>query len=249
MRRQVARNAHAEASALTRKELLDAGVALLTSLPASATFGHLTANRVATAAGRTTGAFFHQWESTDAYLRDLASYVLRPEMSVNLKETTDTLLALIAEGSTFIEALTAAGRDVPHRTAQDPQTVVELLLWNRALHDLEFQGLVRTLYSHLDEGSADTYEGLMALLGREPRPPFTTQSIGAIITSVSQGLAMRASLTPGLYPDDTFGWMILTLIPLLTRPVGDPQDAAEFVDQLPLELDHENETTDEQKGP
>src|ERR1700722_20473469 len=75
-------NRLAAASQQTREELLEAGLRLLLRLPASAAFGHLTANKIATEAGRTSGAFFHQWSTLDAYLHDFVAYVLRPERAV-----------------------------------------------------------------------------------------------------------------------------------------------------------------------
>ena len=80
-------NTFAAASRQTREELLEAGLRLLLRLPASAAFGHLTAARIASEAGRTSGAFFHQWPTTEAYLDDFIAYVLRPEMAVNLTRT------------------------------------------------------------------------------------------------------------------------------------------------------------------
>jgi AcrR family transcriptional regulator len=214
---------------------LEAGLRLLLELPASSAFGHLTANRIATAAGRTTGAFFHQWATLDAYLNDFVAYVLRPEMSVTLLETVDTLTTGLGNGATFAEALVEAGRDVPERTARDPQTVVELLMWNRALHDEEFRAHSAQKYRALDAGAAPVFENLMTLLGREPRPPFTAETIGAVCIAVAEGLALRASLNPGFYPNRTFGWIILALIPLLTRVPGDEDDAAGWANNLGLE--------------
>lgn len=206
---------------------------LLQRLPSSA-FGHLTVNKIAAEAGRTSGAFFHQWATIDDYLQDFVAYVLRPELAVNMKATTDRLLAGLAQGETFARALVAAGEDVPQRTSLDPQTVVELLLWNRAIHDPDFQRTVGHRYGALDAGAAAVFRDLMALLGREPRPPFTAEVIAAVCTSVAQGLALRSATTPDLYPRRLYGWMIMTLVPLLTREAGDTRDADDYVDDLPI---------------
>jgi hypothetical protein len=145
----------------------------------------------------------------------------------------------LGNGATFAEALSEAGRDVPERMARDPQTVVELLMWNRALHDEKFRAGSAQHYRALDAGAAPVYEELMTMLGREPRPPFTAETIGAVCTAVAEGLALRASLNPGFYPDRTFGWIILALIPLLTRVPGGDDDAAAWVNSFGLEMDQE----------
>lgn len=227
--------AHAAASEKTRHDLLAAGLRILETMPASAAFGHLTAGRISAEAGRTTGAFFHQWESIEAYLQDFAAYVLRPELAVNLGDSIQELDQMLQAGRSFAEALTQAGRGVPERTARDPQTVIELLMWNRALHDTEFRDRVAPLYRELDLGAAAVYQRLMQMLGREPRPPFTAESIGAVFNAVAQGMSIRASLTPDIYPDEAFGWLVLALIPAMTRRRGDRHDTAEWAASLPLD--------------
>jgi|ERR1019366_1379112 AcrR family transcriptional regulator len=229
-------NALAAASQQTREELLEAGLRLLLRLPASAAFGHLTANKIATEAGRTSGAFFHQWPTLDGYLDDFVAYVLRPELAVNLLETAQTLGAGLQEGLSFTEALIRAAQDVPERTAKDAQTIIELLMWNRALHDEGFRERVARHYAALDAGAAPIFQGLISILGRSPRPPFTPETIGAIITAIAEGLALRAYLSPGFYPEQLYGWIIAALTPLFTREPDDERDATSYVKDLPLNL-------------
>lgn len=216
--------------------MLESGLRLLLKLPASAALGHLTANKIATEAGRTTGAFFHQWPTIEAYLQDFVAYVLRPELAVNMAATVQHLEQGLVEGRTFVQALVDAGRDVPRLTSRDPQTVTEVLLWNRALHDEEFRHTVARHYQNLDRGAAEIFRGLMALLGREPRPPFTPEAIAAVCTSVAQGLAIRSATTPEVYPDEVFGLMILALVPLLTREAEDDRDATSYAEDLPIRV-------------
>jgi AcrR family transcriptional regulator len=228
-------NALAAASQQTREDLLEAGLRLLLELPASAVFAHLTAARITAAAGRTSGAFFHQWPSMEAYLQDFVAYVLRPQLAVNLLATVDRLRAELAQGQTFADAVVTSSADVPRQTARDPQTVVQVLAWNRALRDQKFRDMVAPHYEALDAGTAEIYADLTALLAREPRPPFTPAMMGALLDAIAQGLAVRTTLTPDLYPDELFGWVTMALIPLLTRDPGDDRDADAFVHDLPLQ--------------
>ena len=227
-------NALAAASQQTRDELLQAGLRLLLRLPASAAFGHLTAGKIAAEAGRTSGAFFHQWPTIDAYLDDFVAYVLRPEMAVHLERTTEALATGLQQGLGFADALARAGEGVPQQTARDPQTIIELLMWSRSLHDEAFRERVARHYGALDAGAAPVFQGLMAVLGRTPRPPFTPETMGAVCTAVAEGLALRAHLSPGFYPGQLYGWVIAALTPLLTREDGDERDAGAYVRELPL---------------
>jgi len=231
----IAKTAAELASQRTREELLAAGHHLLVAAPAATAFGHLTANRVATTAGRTTGAFFHQWPTIEDYLQDLLAYVMHPDRSVALQSTSAAIASELAAGHSFTEALIAACSDTVQATTRDPQTIVELLAWVRSLHDEPFRAQVARHYPGLDADATEVFGGLIQLLGREARQPFTVETIAAICAAIAQGLATREALTPGFYPRDLYGWLILALTPLMTRAPGDTRTATGYVTDLGLE--------------
>jgi AcrR family transcriptional regulator len=222
------------ASRRTRDELLAAGHRLLVEAPAATAFGHLTANRVATAAGRTTGAFFHQWPTIEDYLQDLLAFVMHPDRSVALRSASEAIAAELAAGHPFTDAIIAACRDTVQVTTRDPQTIVELLAWVRSLHDEPFRIQFARLYPGLDADATAVFSALIQLLGREPREPFTVETIAAICTAIAQGLASREALTPGFYPRDVYAWLILSITPLMTRALEDTRTAGKFVTDIGL---------------
>jgi AcrR family transcriptional regulator len=217
--------------------MLEAGRAILLDHPASGAFAHLTASRVASAAGRTTGALFHQWPTLDDYLRDLLARLFDPTQS----ETFDAFVArvgdVMGDGGSLSQGLTAASREALDVLPHDPHSVAELLVWNRAVRDEDFRETVASLYPPLDEAGGAFIEALLALSGREMRPPYTTQTVAALASGILQGLAIRSVLTPGFYPEQAAGDIILTLIPLFTRQPGDPSDATEYVATIPVAVD------------
>jgi AcrR family transcriptional regulator len=223
------------ASQRTRDELLAAGHRLLVDAPAATAFSHLTANRVSTAAGRTTGAFFHQWPTIEDYLHDLLAYVMHPDRSEALRSTSHAIATELAAGQPFTDALIAACTETVRVTTRDPQTIVELLAWVRSLHDEPFRRQMAQLYPGLDADATEIFSALIQLLGREPREPFTVEIIAATCTAVAQGLAGREALTPGFYPADLYAWIILTITPLMTRTPDDSRTARAFVTDLGLE--------------
>jgi AcrR family transcriptional regulator len=223
------------ASQRTREELLAAGHRLLVTAPAATAFSHLTANRIATTAGRTTGAFFHQWPTIEDYLQDLLAYVMHPDRSVALRATAAAIAAELAAGHSFTKALIAGCGDTVQATTRDPQTIVELLAWVRSLHDETFRSQMARHYPGMDADATEVFGALIQLLGREVREPFTVETIAAICAAVAQGLATREALTPGFYPRDLYGWLILALTPLMTRAPDDTRTATGFVTDLGLE--------------
>src|SRR4051812_15924598 len=85
-------------SAETRGELLEAGAALLRDDPVGSVLSQITGRAVAERAGRTTGAFFHQWPTQEAFHRDLMSYILDPARIPSTADAAEAILSGLRSG-------------------------------------------------------------------------------------------------------------------------------------------------------
>jgi AcrR family transcriptional regulator len=214
----------------TRQALLEAGKRILLDQPATRAFSHLTATRVATEAGRTTGALFHQWPTLDDYVRDLIAHVFAPSQSQTFPAIAATIIDVLDKTGSLNDAIVAGSRDALDVAAHDPHTIVEVLMWNRAARDEPFRQTVAPHYDALDAMGGEFIEGLVELAGREMRPPFTPEVFAAVCAGVLQGIAIREVMTPGFYPPNTLGWILIALTPLFTRvPNQDPTTAEELI--------------------
>jgi AcrR family transcriptional regulator len=223
------------AAADTRQALLDAGKRLLLDEPASRAFSHLTANRVAAEAGRTTGALFHQWPTLDDYLEDLIAEVFAPSESQTFSAIGATIMRVLGETGSLHEAITAGARDALDVAPHDPHTIVELLIWNRAARDEPFRQTVAPLYEPLDAMGGGLIDGLVQVAGRDMRPPFTPEMFAAVCAGIVQGIAIRQVMTPGFYPPDVLGWILISLTQLFTTARGeDSTTAQELIASTPL---------------
>jgi AcrR family transcriptional regulator len=216
---------HMEKSERTRTELLDAGARIMVAGPATGAFAHLTAQRVASEAGRTTGAFFHQWASMDAYLRELFEHILDPARATTLAAVIDSTAAGADRGGDALTLILESCRHALEVAGDDPQTIAEVLMWARALRDPTVPVDLIGMYDRLDGVGGRYFDEIIGHLGRELRPPFTSAVFSAVTAAVSQGLSVRTELTPGFYPDDILGMVFVALLPLFTRDVGDEDDA------------------------
>jgi len=217
----------ADAAAATRTELLDAGVRILSRDPARHVFGHLKATVVADEAGRTTGAFFHHWDTQDDYVDDLIAYLFThvPSESFEILKVRmrDAVFSNSPINDAVIDSCRAASAVVPH----EAQTVVELLLWACATRDVRLTGLARAGHDSRDPAGDEFFEQFLQLIGRVARPPFTARSTGIVLSLIGEILALRRAITPEALPEDAFGWILLALLPLLTTKGDDSRSAAE----------------------
>jgi AcrR family transcriptional regulator len=211
-------------SEATREAMLAAGRQLLLEEPVSGAFSHLTAGRVASSAGRTTGALFHQWATLDDFLHDLLARLFDPSESHTFDRFSARTAEVAGSGGSLAEGVIAAATEALEVLPQDPHSVAELLAWNRGCRDESFRLRVAKLYPRLDRVGGEFISGLLEMSGREMRPPYTEETFAAICAGVLQGLAIRTVLTPGFYPPDVAGHVLLALVPVFTRLPDDATD-------------------------
>lgn len=216
----------------TRAALLAAGLQILAADPAEHAFDHLKAARVATAAGRTQGAFFHHWATQDDYVFDLIDYAFAPEHSTTLPVVEQSLVADLTAGLSLADAVTKATAAALAAMPGDPQTVIEFLIWKRAVSDAAFGTWLLERYQSLDRVHAPMFARLLALVGRRPRPPYTAETVAMAIPALVQTVSMRELVDGSVRPTGLTASIVLAVLPLLTAAADDDRDASAYLDWL-----------------
>jgi AcrR family transcriptional regulator len=226
----------AEASAETRAALLEAGAALLREEPVGSVLSQLTARSVATRAGRTTGAFFHQWRSQEAYQRDLLAYVLDPERIASVAEAQDAILGGLRTATDPVQVLEDTARDNFQSMQADPYIPLWHALWAKHGSDPYVHDLLRQHIRSVTASVEALLDALLTASGRRPRPPFTLDALAVAITAVAQGLELRVAIEPERVPMsplkgaservadgewDLYATTVRTIFEAFTEPAGD----------------------------
>jgi AcrR family transcriptional regulator len=226
----------AEASAETRAALLEAGAALLREEPVGSVLSQLTARSVAARAGRTTGAFFHQWRSQEAYQRDLLAYVLDPERIASVAEAQDAILGGLRTATDPVRVLEDTARDNFQSMQADPYIPLWHALWAKHGSDRYVHDLLRHHIRSVTASVAALLDAVLTASGRRLRPPFTLDALAVAITAVAQGLELRVAIEPERVPMsplrgyaeraddgewDLYATTVRTLFEAFTEPAGD----------------------------
>ena len=225
--------AKAAASAETRRALLEAGAALLREDPVGSVLSQITGRAVAERAGRTTGAFFHQWETQEAFHRDLMSFILDPARMPSTAEAAQAITAGLRSGHPPDDLLRRAAEANFAGVRVDPYVPLWQALWSKHPGDEHITGLLRENYSAVTAQVTPLFAGLLEASGRVMRPPFTVETMAVTATALVQGLSLRAAVDPDAVPvsgpdDATPGWdLFATLVVEIFRAVteeGPPAD-------------------------
>ncbi len=212
----------------TRDDLLAAGAHLLATDPSHA-FGVLRASHVAREAGRTTGAFFNIWATQEAYLDDLVDYVLSPERGTTGAAVGEVAAEVLRAGGDEDALLLAIAETVLKEVPNDPQTVLELLLWSRAHGDRAFRRHLAERYRLLDEAGADFFTWYLKRNGRRMRRGFDAALLSATIQDVSQIISLREAVGRGTYSAEHLAALYRLILEYMTCDVADRRTPAGFL--------------------
>jgi AcrR family transcriptional regulator len=216
----------------SRKALLDAGVELLREEGLSGMLAAVSSRSVSRRAHRSTGAFFHHWPSSDAYVSDLIDHILRPAVVPDPLERVGENLDQLAEAPTgVVEALRATCRQDFVETAEYPALPLQMLLWSKH-DDGRVCDALRRFYAGTDEFMAPRIEAIAGALGLEPLPPFDYETISVIFSAAIEGLLLRYKVEPARVADDLFGDVVLALIPALFRRRGQTAEFSDLVAEI-----------------
>ena len=221
-----------EASEQTRADLLDAGAALLREQPVGAVLSQVKAPVVARRAGRTIGAFYHHWESQDAYLRDLVAHVLDPASIPSTGEAADQIVAGLRAGVPAEEMLRLAAVQLFASLRADPYVPVYHAVWATHRSDDRVAALLRQVYGTVSAELLPVYQALLAAQGRRLRAPFTLHDVAVGMIALAQGMSMRVAVAPGDVPvapagalpgpddRDLFADLTAALLEAMSEPAG-----------------------------
>jgi AcrR family transcriptional regulator len=225
----------AEASAETRSTLLEAGAALIREQPVGDVLSQVTARAVVERVGRTTGAFFHQWPTLEAYHRDLLAFVLDPVRIPSTAEAVDAVLGGLKAGLDPATVLHLAARGNFESVRADPYVPLWQALWSTHGQDEQVRTLLRENFDWVTSQIVPLLEACVATAGRRMQPPFTIETFAVLVTALVQGLNLRVAIEPeqvpvkplSEQPPDPTSWDLFgTTVEILFRSITaeEPQD-------------------------
>ena len=215
-----------EARERSRRALLQAGAGLMVENASRNPFASLRLRGICERAGDSTGAFYLHWDNLEEYYTTLAKHLAADEEAF---EADFDELEEVAERNSEAAPLTAitrvADRDFELLLGSRSWDAMELLniTWGRT----RLQAEMTHGYQLLDRSTGQAYAAIFARRGREPRPPFDWDRIGAIIQGVIEGLGLRYKIDPAAVPQSAdsdpglYATTVAALLAVLTRPAGD----------------------------
>ncbi len=195
----------------------------------------LRAAKIAARAGLSTGAFYNRWANREQFLDDFLEYALSVERSPTLARLLE--LAEQLEGEPLVRRTMMLARADLETIAANPSFAIQTHLWSLMRSRQDIQARMAKMYEDYRAPMMELFEGLLAEMGREIRPPFTLEQFGNALVALAEGFTMQVVAggpdSPG---GEDFGMTVLSLVPVMTRPRGDTDSMFDVLEKLVPEL-------------
>ena len=203
-----------------RTVFLEAGEALLAESATETTMRSLTVRAITKRARRSTGAFYHYWETQADYIRDLVPFLMRWDARVDGDPVIEQVQA--AEPSQLDVAFATWLLDGAIDTiATTPIGRLEWLLFSM-VDDPEVCGILHDLYRDYADVFAAEYERLFGGVGLRPVDGMTWVDFSTMVTATLDGLAMRRAIDPERASKDIAARMLAAVVTSVLVPVDAP---------------------------
>lgn len=203
-----------------RTVFLQAGEALLAEQATEVTLRSLTVRAVTKRARRSTGAFYHYWETQADYVRDLLPYLMRWDAMLEQDPALD--LVQTVEPASF-EA--AAAVDIFERTVHAMATTpIGRMMWLQfaMVDDPRVLAVMHDLYRDYGTFFAATYERLFGGVGLRPADGMTWTDLATMLAAALDGLSMRRSVDPERASPAVVAGMLLSVLSGVLVPAHAP---------------------------
>jgi AcrR family transcriptional regulator len=202
-----------------RAKLLAAGLELVAEQAVGEALGHLRINDLAERGGLTSGAFYHYWDSQEAYRREVLDGLLggrRVDAEPGLLDGIDATDPL--------EDVVAATVDrTASRLRADPHQGAALGLW--AQDDPAARAHLTRRAREATAAWAVRLARVLSAQGLAPSPPWTLDALATVVVALIDGTAVQHHVDPEI-PDEPLVPVVLALLRGATGPGTAPAPPA-----------------------
>jgi AcrR family transcriptional regulator len=220
----------AEQAEQTRQRLLEAGLGMLREEPAERLFEKLQAQAISSRAGVSTGSFYHHFDSQDGYIGSLLEYALANQHNPQFAQAVAVFEQKLTQGASFLDAIMASCARVMEWQQTNVTFSLQMAVWAKSHRDPAMARRLDRMYRMVEDETSEYYEVIMKLVGREMRPPFVVTDLAGTFSAIMEGLSVRRGVSPAAVPDNRFGSLLVSVIAMMTREVGNEGDTRAWLE-------------------
>ena len=223
----------------SRRELLEAGWRLVEQMSLPDLLSSISAARVADEAGKTTGAFFHHFETTTTFVHAMVDHLLDTYTTPGLDhwlevardaDPTDvaSILAEVAEWD-WTQVTTDPEEQFFTRSMFLISAMARVTVRPDGTTDAD--AIRAAMWHHTNANLAETAEAMFGSMGRRPIEPFDFETIALFSMALQRGLllAEAAGIEVGA---ERYSHLLSAMSATMTSPVDAPSTLAAVAAEL-----------------
>jgi hypothetical protein len=141
--------------------------------------------------GLTTGAAYNIWPTQDDYQHDLARHVVET-FSWSIEAVEGQFLDAAAAGGDLTDVIRSVALAYYELIVNEPDFYVSLHFWASRKVEPELADAIRRRYSRLQSGLVSFFVTALAKYGLGIGPQHSIEDIVVAVTSLTEGMAIRA---------------------------------------------------------
>ncbi len=155
---------------------------------------------------------------------ELLDELFRRVLAVDRSNVTDELVNSMVDHSLSESRgdIVKVLRDVANANwaqAKDDRIIIlQMLAWSVGQNDEAVRSGLRDLYQSLDHRLSEGFHRLFTEWEREFQQPFDAKRCATVLTALTEGLRIRASVDPDAVDDAMLSWVVLSLFPGVSQP-------------------------------
>ena len=207
----------------TRTRILEAAITIWSEEAPAVLFGGLSVARVSKVAGVTRSTFYSYWPTTEEYLQDALGHLADRVEGMEVARTVDSIANDAPRSAEMVDRFLTGSNLLCEAIAGDPGHRLMLAFVSKD-NDPAVAPRLREIYRQTEDRIFSTFGAVLESWGREPRPPFDSRRILAVLTALAEGLGTRFSFDPEAAPLETYGHASLAFLMVATRQIDDSRD-------------------------
>ncbi len=203
---------------------------MLREEPSERLFERLQAQAISSRADVSTGSFYHHFDSQDGYIGSLPEYALANQRNPPFAQAITAFEEQPTVGASFLDAITVSCTRVMDWQQTNATFPLQMAVWAKSHRDPAMAKRLDRMYRLVEDETSKYYEAILNLVGREMRPPFVVADLAGTFTAIFEGLSVRRAVSPAAVPSDRFGNLLVAVITMMTRVVGDEDEAGAWLE-------------------
>lgn len=166
----------------------------------------------------------------DGFIGSLLEHALAKDRNPPFAQAVAAFEEQLTAGATFLDALIVSSTRMMKWQETNPTFWLQMAVWAKSHRDVAMARRLDRMHRLVEDETMTYYDAIVQLLGREMRPPYELRDLASTFIALFEGLSVRRAVSPTAVPAERFGNLLVAVITMMTRMVGDGEETGAWLE-------------------